>query len=68
VAKQVLLSKESLERGIFRPEALRDACGEDGQVILFWSLVNVELWFKIFIDQDPYWIERARDRAVALSH
>ena len=68
VAKQILLSKESMERGIFRPEALRAACADGGQVVLFWSLVNVELWFKIFIDQNRYWIQKAKDRAVALSH
>jgi asparagine synthase (glutamine-hydrolysing) len=66
-AKDILLSQESLDRGVFRPEALRAACADDGPVILFWSLVNVELWFKIFIDQNPFWIQKAKDRAAALS-
>ena len=65
--REVLLSPESLERGIFRPESLREACQALGDVSVFWPLVNIELWFKIFIDQDPRWIQRARARSVAMS-
>jgi asparagine synthase (glutamine-hydrolysing) len=64
--KEVLLSPESLDRGIFRPEALREACDAEGDVSVFWPLVNVELWFKIFIDQHPEWIRRATSRSGAV--
>lgn len=47
--KDILLSPESLERGIFKPHALKDACNDINKT---WPLFNVELWFKIFIDRD----------------
>jgi len=53
LTKQILLSKRSLARGIFKPYILRDACRN---VISPWPLMNVELWFKLFIDQDPIWL------------
>jgi len=56
--RRILLSKESLDRGVFKPQALRDACES---VTVFWPLVNLELWFKLFIDRDPYWLARAKD-------
>jgi asparagine synthase (glutamine-hydrolysing) len=65
--RDVLLSPESLERGVFKPESLREACATLGDVSVFWPLVNIELWFKIFIDQDRQWIQRARSRTVAVS-
>jgi asparagine synthase (glutamine-hydrolysing) len=63
--REVLLSPDSLDRGIFRPESLRQACDSHGDVSVFWPLVNVELWFKIFIDRNPVWTHRARARAAA---
>lgn len=53
--KQVL--KNSAECGIARPQALRDACAEDGAS---WPLLNLELWFKIFIDRDPDWLVKTQ--------
>ncbi len=54
--RKVLLSPESFKRGIARPQALREACAEEGAS---WGLLNLELWFKIFIDRDPYWMEKS---------
>jgi asparagine synthase (glutamine-hydrolysing) len=62
--RRILLSKESLGRGVFREQALRDACDS---VTWFWPLVNIELWFKIFIDQDPYWLSKAKEARVAVA-
>lgn len=53
-----LLDGRSRERGLFRPEAVRalvarhDA-GEGGHEQRLWMLLNIELWHRIFVDQDP---------------
>jgi asparagine synthase (glutamine-hydrolysing) len=58
---RLLLSRQSLERGIFREDALRDACDN---VTSFWPLINIELWFKLFIDRDPEWTAKAQNSRV----
>ena len=62
--ESVLIAPESLRRGLFKPEVLKQACHYGN---LTWALVNAELWCKIFIDQDPNWTDRialhAEDRA-----
>jgi asparagine synthase (glutamine-hydrolysing) len=55
---RLLLSRDSLSRGIFREESLRESCDS---VTWFWPLINVELWFRLFIDRDPYWLARAKE-------
>jgi asparagine synthase (glutamine-hydrolysing) len=55
--RSILLSRESLARGIFRRTTLQQACES---VTSFWPLLNVELWFKIFMDKDSYWISRVQ--------
>lgn len=55
-AKDVLLSSKSLERGLFNPryieQLLRDhASGNRDYHMAIWSLINLELWFKTFIDR-----------------
>ena len=30
-----------------------------GEPALAWQLINVELWYRIFVDRDPHWVERA---------
>jgi asparagine synthase (glutamine-hydrolysing) len=62
--RQILLSKESMGRGLFTARGLREACEN---VTLYWPLLNVELWFRIFIDRDPYWTQRARERRGAVA-
>jgi asparagine synthase (glutamine-hydrolysing) len=52
MANRVLLSPESLNRGIFKPQVLRDAINN---VRTIGPLINTELWFKIFIDKNPNW-------------
>jgi asparagine synthase (glutamine-hydrolysing) len=53
--ESVLMAPESQQRGIFKPETLNQACHYGN---LTWPLLNVELWFKIFIDRDPNWTDR----------
>lgn len=55
MAREVLLSPQSLDRGIFDPDRLRrwDIPRQE-----FWGALNVELWFQIFIDRNPRWMER----------
>lgn len=55
ITEEILLSSESLHRGIFKPDILKQACQYGN---LTWALVNVELWFKIFIDRDREWTDR----------
>ena len=66
--REILLSDECMERGIFNHQALRTACEDFDNVTLFWPLVNLELWFKIFIDQDPRWIQRAKAHGTTIAH
>jgi asparagine synthase (glutamine-hydrolysing) len=55
LSEAVLIAPESLHRGLFKPEILKQACQYGN---LTWPLMNVELWFKIFIDRDPNWTDR----------
>jgi asparagine synthase (glutamine-hydrolysing) len=55
--RQVLLSSESLKRGLFKPAFLEGA-GDFNAVTM--QLLNIELWFKIFIDQDPFWLGQTK--------
>lgn len=47
--RRVLGSKASRERGIFAPEVL---CDRNFLVSEGWGALNIELWFRIFIDGD----------------
>ena len=54
--RDILRSPACLDRGIFDADRLReDALPPDHA----WALINVELWFRIFVDRDPYWVEQA---------
>ena len=55
VTGALLTSADSLGRGIFTRQALRDASSNK---VNAWPFINLELWFKIFIDRDPNWTER----------
>jgi asparagine synthase (glutamine-hydrolysing) len=61
--REILLSKESLSRGLFTPAALRQSCDDVTQC---WPLLNVELWFRVFVDRDPSWLARAKDASEAV--
>jgi asparagine synthase (glutamine-hydrolysing) len=57
ISREVLLSPQSLDRGIINPDRLRrwDLTNQE-----LWSALNLELWFQIFIDNDPVWMEQAK--------
>lgn len=56
MVRSILRSPQCLDRGIFNPDRLR----EDGlSPATMWQVLNVELWFRIFIDRDRIWLERA---------
>ncbi|OPY62550.1 MAG: Asparagine synthetase (glutamine-hydrolyzing) 1 [Pelotomaculum sp. PtaU1.Bin065] len=49
--KSMLLDKRSSERGVFNPEAVRRMINSrDDNSWELWTLLNVELWFRNFID------------------
>jgi asparagine synthase (glutamine-hydrolysing) len=53
----VLAEQRTLERGVFAPDEIREpGLGPDMRFTIF----NIELWFRLFIDQDPYWLELAK--------
>lgn len=52
---EVLLSEKSLNRGIFKPAAIKDmierhVSAKDDMTFQLWSLLMLELWFQMFID------------------
>jgi len=54
--EDVLSSRSFAERGLFRPEACREAfarfrAGEGSNAFFVWQWVGTELWFRRFIDQ-----------------
>jgi asparagine synthase (glutamine-hydrolysing) len=57
MTQNILSSPESKKRGIFDPRLFkRDV--PISNIILLWQLINVELWFKIFIDKDPQYTHK----------
>lgn len=52
LAERVLGSEASLDRGIFAPHRLRGSNVDAGDLL---TMLNVEIWFRVFIDQDPEW-------------
>ena len=61
--RDILQSPRCLDRGIFDPDRLREGVISARHV---WQLVNIELWFRIFVDRDPYWVEQAASLTVPL--
>jgi asparagine synthase (glutamine-hydrolysing) len=57
VSREVLLSPQSLDRGVINPDRLRrwDLSSQE-----LWTALNLELWFQIFIDNDSVWTEQAK--------
>ncbi|MFQ5454394.1 MAG: asparagine synthetase B family protein, partial [Candidatus Zixiibacteriota bacterium] len=55
--KNILLSSDSLNRGIFKENVLKAAYDAPSN-LLTWNIMNIELWFKIFIDRDPNWTDK----------
>lgn len=58
LVEDILLDQSSLERGIFKPKTLKYACRND--IGMAWAFVNVELWHKIFIDQNRVWLDKVK--------
>jgi asparagine synthase (glutamine-hydrolysing) len=60
-SRDVLLSPQSLDRGIIDPDRLRrwDLSATD-----IWDALNLELWFRVFIDRDPAFTGQSIDRTV----
>lgn len=54
-SEDVLLSKKSLERGIFKPQSIKNIFknhidGRADNTFKIWSLIMLELWFQRFVD------------------
>jgi asparagine synthase (glutamine-hydrolysing) len=54
--RDILLSPRCLDRGVFHPDRLREGVMWPDVV---WPLINLELWFRIFVDREPHWTEQA---------
>ncbi|MEC1719141.1 asparagine synthase (glutamine-hydrolyzing) [Schinkia azotoformans] len=57
LVKDILLDKSAKERNLFNSKAIENMINstEDYSWQL-WTLMNIELWFKIYIDQDPKYV------------
>lgn len=74
--EELLLGERAAARGLFDPAYVRQIVAEHGSGTVghatrLWSLVNLELWQRIFLDGEPYadlgsWIGQARPTAVAV--
>ena len=56
--QRLLMEPRTLERGLFRPEALRrmfaeHAAGHRDHGNRIWRLLNLELWFRVCVEQEP---------------
>jgi len=51
LAKEIASSPACLERGIFSPDIIRRGLLDESELL---SLLNIELWFRIYIDRDPW--------------
>jgi len=60
--RDILRSPQCLDRGVFHPDRLRE---DDLSPDVVWPLINLELWFRIFVDQDPHWVEQAETLATS---
>jgi asparagine synthase (glutamine-hydrolysing) len=50
--RALLCSEASLERGVFNPRVLRDPWLSPDEML---TMLNIEVWFRVFIDRDPAW-------------
>jgi len=50
----ILLSPGSLSRGVFKAHALKEGYNN---IDMSWPQINIELWFKIFVDRDKTWTD-----------
>ncbi len=54
--RALLMSEASMDRGIFDPRVLSDPLLSPGEML---AMLNVEIWFRVFIDRDPNWLPAA---------
>jgi asparagine synthase (glutamine-hydrolysing) len=54
--RDILSSPRCLDRGIFNPDRLREHIVSPH---MMWPIINLELWFRIFVDRDPHWVEQS---------
>ena len=52
LVRKVAMAPSCLERGIYDPDLIRRGRLDAGEML---KLVNLELWFRIYIDRDPLW-------------
>jgi asparagine synthase (glutamine-hydrolysing) len=57
MAKEILQSPQCLDRGVLNVARARRWDFTHNEL---WTALNIELWFRIFIDRDPVWIERTQ--------
>ena len=55
VVEDILVSSRSLNRGLFRPEAVEDILGEHKSSVRnhsdrIWRLLNLEIWHRVFFE------------------
>jgi asparagine synthase (glutamine-hydrolysing) len=51
--RALLASEASLDRGVFSPRVLRDPWLSPEEML---TMLNIEVWFRVFIDRDPAWL------------
>ena len=54
--RALLGSEATLDRGIFNPRVLLDPEVSPGEML---TMLNIEVWFRVFIDRDPAWLPAA---------
>jgi asparagine synthase (glutamine-hydrolysing) len=57
MSREVLQSPRALDRGVMNPDRARRWDLSRAEI---WEALNIELWFRIFIDQDPAYCSPAR--------
>jgi asparagine synthase (glutamine-hydrolysing) len=67
ILDEFVLGPRAVARGLFEPEALRTiveshASGEQNHSERLWSLINLEVWQRIFLDGEPVETIRMRGR------
>jgi asparagine synthase (glutamine-hydrolysing) len=55
---EVLAEERTLDRGIFAPDELRSGTLD---LASQFAVFNLELWFRLFIERDPYWLSLAEN-------
>lgn len=60
----ILRAPACLDRGLFDPDYIRRLRPGGSEV---WSMVNLELWCRIFLDEDPAWLARVEPLSARLA-